>query len=143
MKRANGQANRLIVIIGAFDTPSTQIIVRVGGEAERLARSQILVLCDEAGLRREAVARAQELILRIDADIRQVIGAAAGNPLGYQIGRQPEGAEFPGVPSPRRFYGEPPRGGDSLKGTGPRRFYTERGVGPRRQCAISADLGVD
>src|SRR5208282_468572 len=51
--------------------------------------------------------------------------------------------EFPAVPSPRRFYGEPPRGGDSLKGTGPLCLYTERGVGPRRQCAISADLGID
>src|SRR6516162_10172585 len=118
MKRAHSQANHLIVIIGAFDTPSTQLIVRVGGKAERLTGTQILVLGDEGRLHREAVARAEELILRIDADIRQVIGAASGNPIGYQVGRQPECAKFPGVPSPRRFYGEPPRGCDSLKGTG-------------------------
>src|SRR6516225_737566 len=72
-----------------------------------------------------------------------MIGAHPGHPLGYQVGRQPKGAEFPSVPSPRRFYGEPPRRGDSLKGTGSLWFYSERGVGPRRHRAIPADLGVD
>src|ERR1700726_2498955 len=115
MKIARGQANRLIVVIGALDTPGAPLIVRVAGEAEGLAGAQILVLGDEARLHREAVARAEELILSIDADIRQVIGSASGHPLGYQVGRQPEGAKFPGVPSPRRFYGEPPGGRDSLK----------------------------
>src|SRR6516162_8607926 len=131
IKISGGRANRLIVVISTLDTPGAQLVVRVSGKAERLAGTQILVLGNEARLHREAVARAEELILRIDADIRQVIGAASGNPIGYQVGRQPEGAKFPGVPSPRRFYGEPPRGCDSLKGTGALWFYTERGVGPR------------
>src|SRR6516165_8203997 len=126
-----GGADRLIVIIGALGMPGAQIIVRVGGKAERLACGEILILGDKARLHREAVAGAEELILRIEADIRQVIGAHPGHPIGYQVGRQPKGAEFPGVPSPRRFYGEPPRGGDSLKGTGSVWFYAERGVGPR------------
>src|SRR6202521_5744326 len=115
MKIPRGRAKRLIVVIGALDTPGAQLIVRVAGEAERLAGAQILVLGDEARLHREAVACAEELILRIEADIRQVIGAHTGHPLGYQVGCQPEGTELPGVPSPRRFYGKPPRGGNSLK----------------------------
>src|SRR3984893_4853190 len=142
MKIARGQADRLIIVISALDAPGAQMVLRVTGEAERLAGGQILVLGDEARLHREAIARTEELILCIDADIRQVIGAASGNPIGYQVGRQPEGAKFPGVPSPLRFYGEPPRGCDSLKGTGPLWLYTERGVGSCHDYAIPAELGI-
>src|ERR1700719_2974549 len=130
VKIARGQANRLIVVIGALETPGAQKIVRVAGEAEGLAGAQILVLGDEARLHREAVARAEELILRVDADICQVVGSHAGHPIGYYVGRQPEGAELPGVPSPRRFDGDPPRGRDSLKGTGPLWLCAGSGEGP-------------
>src|SRR6516162_1112851 len=110
--------------------------VRVGGKAERLAGTQILVLGDEARLRPKAVARAEELILGIEADIRQVVGARPGHPFGYLVGRQPEGAEFPSVPSPRRFDGEPPRGCDPLKGAGPLWFYAESGIGPSSRRTV-------
>src|SRR5260370_20576719 len=130
MKIGRGQANRLIVVVGAFDTPGAQMIVRVASETERLACSQILVFGDKARLQREAVARAEELILSVDTDVRQVIGAASGDPIGYHVGRQAKGAKFPGVPSPCRFYGEPPCRCDSLKVTGPFRFCAQCGEGP-------------
>src|SRR5579864_3933926 len=61
IEKPDGKPHRLIVIIAALEIETAQMIVAIAGEAERLARRQILVLDDVAGLHRETVAGAEEL----------------------------------------------------------------------------------
>jgi hypothetical protein len=69
---------------------TAQVIVAVAGVAKRLAGGQRLVLCDPAALERDAVNVRQVLLLRVDAEIDNVVGAEPCDAAGIKGRRHSE-----------------------------------------------------
>src|SRR5580700_6597577 len=80
---SGGQTDGLLGIVSAFPVVTAQTVVAVGGTAQRMSRRLVRVLVDVACLHRETVARAEELVLGIEADIGEAIGAATGHSLRH------------------------------------------------------------
>src|SRR5579885_302124 len=140
---AERQPVGLVVVIGRLGVPAAQVVARVRGAAGRLARREIVILGNPARLHREAVAGTQELVLRIDSHVDDVVGAEFAHAAGDAVYRQAEGAELEAALAPFRLDGEPPIRSDILDRVGAGRFYVHRCQAPHREAAIEAGLGID
>jgi hypothetical protein len=76
---ARGHAIGLVVVVGGLGAQAAKMIVSVGACRERRAGAQVLVLGDPIGLQRNAVPRAELLILRVEAEIGQMIRAVVAD----------------------------------------------------------------
>src|SRR5579883_100245 len=104
---------------------------------------QVVELVDVAELDPDAVRVLVELILRVEADVRDLVGAEVGYASGIHFRIHAEGAKLERVRTPARLECEAPIRCDAVEAAGTRRGHAERALGADREGPVARDLGID
>ena len=90
-----GKAPRAVIDIGDRGIQRSQLVVGIVGESERLARARVMVLMYPSETGSDRVGITEILVLGIDANIGEGIGASCGHPRRENLRCQPKCADFP------------------------------------------------